>query len=193
MRRLGKEAREELSDTAKALIQVHTSEYSAMVTRISRFVSLQFVIWPVLIGALTFIWTENSKGHIPSVLAAWGSVLAVQFASQNYNFALYEVYNHVRYIEQVLRRRVVTLLHTDAVWKYERYLNKTGKAHSAWIGDIGPAIGSLAALLLSAYWRWGDWEVSDFWGFALNGVFLIQVSLSACRIVMVRRSFLHAA
>ncbi len=193
MRKHGRRAREELSDTGKALIQVHSSEYSAMVTRINRFMSLQFVVWPVLIGALTFIWTEHSKGNLPAVLVAWGSVFAVQFASQNYNFALYEVYNHVRYIEQVLRPRVVALLHTDAVWEYERYLNRTGKAHSAWIGDVAPAVGSLATLLLSAYWRWNDWEVSDFWGFALNGLLLIQVSLTACRIVMVRKDFFDAA
>jgi hypothetical protein len=188
MKKLGKRAGEELSDTEKVLIQLHASEYSAMVTRISRFMSLQFVIWPVLIGVLIFIAKEYSKRQLPADLTAWGSVFAIQFATQNYNFALYEVYNHVRYIERVLRPRVVALLGTDAVWEYERYLHKTGKAHSAWIGDIGPAIGSLVAILLSAYWRWDDWRVSDFWGFALNGILLVQVSLTAYRIVMVRKA-----
>jgi len=178
-----------LSDALKLLVQAHFTEYQAIVARISRFVSLQFVVWPVWVAFLILVATRYETKKLSPILFAWGSVLATQCAVQIYNFALYEVYNHVRYIENALRPKVATLLGTDSFWGYERYLNKTGKANHPLIGDIAPTVGSLAMIGLATLWRWHSWSKWDFLSLAIIAIVFNVIRLSAFRIVKVRAEF----
>jgi hypothetical protein len=184
-------AQDTLSDTEKVLVQLHSTEYQAIVTRISRFISLQFVVGPVLVAFLTLVATgyQHEIEIFSPFVVAWGCALATQLAVQTYYFALYEVYNHVRYVENDLRPKVERLLGTDLFWGYERYLTRTGKAYNPLIGDVGPAIFSLAAFALPALWRWDNCSGWDVLGLAVDGIFLILISVTVCNVVKVRVDF----
>lgn len=181
-----------LSDALKLLAQAHIAEYQGVTTRISRFMSVQFVVWPILVGVLSLITTTYKEGFLGPILFAWGSVAIAQVAVQTYNFALYEVYNHVRYVEIVLRPKLATIVGTDSFWGYERYLKNTGKANNPLLGDLGPTVMSVVALILVALWRRDSWEAWDFLGLAVNGLFLVGTSLSAWSLVNVRKAFVNA-
>jgi hypothetical protein len=174
------------------IVQAHVADYQAIATRISRFMSLQFVPWPGLAVFLTLVATTHRL--FDPVLVAWGTAGIAQIAVITYYYALYEVYNHVRYVETVLKPNLARLLcvHSDAFWGYERYLANTGKANDPLLGDIGPAVVSFLATALAAIARipGSGW---DYLGSILNGVLLVVTVTSVIRVVKVRKGFTRVA
>jgi len=186
---------ETLSDAATLLVHAHLAEYQTITARISRFMSLQAVPWPALVAFLTIVTIAYEKGLFdPAFIAlvAWGAAFVAQLAVQTYYFALYEVYNHVRYVENELRPKLAALLGTGSFWGYEGYLKKTGKANNPLLGDLGPAAISIAAIILASALRWKSWAASDFLGLAINGLFLTVTGLTASHVVKVRKDFAEA-
>lgn len=179
----------------KLLIKVHISEYQALETRINGFMALQFVPWPPLVVFITLVAYAYKYGFFDrtiEALVAWGTVVMVQVAVFVYNFALFEVYNHVRYIETELRPKVATLLGTDSFWGYERFLKKTGKVNNPLVGDCGLLVIPVAAIMLTIYGRWTSWLGLDFFGLVINGLLFLGVSSTASRIVKAREGFASA-
>ncbi len=176
----------------KLVVQAHVADYQAIATRISRFMSLQFVPWPALATFLTVV-AATHKSFDP-ILVAWGTAGVAQVAVLTYYFALYEVYNHVRYVETELKPKVAKLLelNTDSFWGYEKYLKKTGKANDPLFGDVGPALVSVLAVVLAAVSRipGSGW---DYLGSVVNGFLLVLTVTSVIRVVKVRRDFTDAA
>ena len=172
----------------KLLVQVHVADYQAIATRISRFMALQFVPWPALVVFLSLVASTHKL--FDPILLAWGAAGVAQVAVLTYYFALYEVYNHVRYVETELKPNLAKLLalSTDSFWGYEKYLKKTGKANDPLFGDIGPALVSVVAVTLAALARipGSGW---DYVGSLVNGLLLVLTATSAIRVVKVRRDF----
>lgn len=180
------------AEELKLVVQAHVADYQVIATRISRFMSLQFVPWPALAAFLILVGTTYKL--FDPILVAWGTAGVVQIAVLTYYFALYEVYNHVRYVETNLKPKVAELLklNTDSFWGYEKYLNGTGKANDPLYGDVGPAFVSLVAVVLAAVSRipGSGW---DYLGPVVNGVLLVLTATSAIRVVKVRKGFTVAA
>ncbi len=176
----------------KLVVQAHVADYQAIATRITRFTSLQFVPWPALAAFLTLVGGTHKL--FDPILVAWGTAGVVQVAVLTYYFALYEVYNHVRYLETELKPKLAELLklNTESFWGYEKYLKKTGKANDPLIGDVGPAFVSLLAVVLAAVSRipGSGW---DYLGSVVNGFLLVLTVTSVIRVVKVRRGFTVAA
>lgn len=174
------------------LIKAHIAEYQALANRINGFMALQFVPWPPLVVFLTLVATVYKYELFdPTIVAlvAWGAVVVVQVAVLVYNFALFEVYNHVRYIETKLKPKVATLLGTDSFCGYEKYLKETGKVNNPLIGDCGLLVFQLAAIILATYCRWTNWSKLDSFGLAVNGFVLFFTAYTAIRIVKARKGF----
>lgn len=118
----------------------------------------------------------------------------VQVTVLTYYFALYEMYNHVRYVETQLKPKVADLLklNPNSFWGYEKYLKMTGKANNPLFGDVGPALASLLAVVLAAVSRipGSGW---DYFGSMVNGVLLVLTIISVIRVVKVRKGFTVAA
>jgi hypothetical protein len=176
---------------ASALVQALLAEYQAMTSRIVLFMTIQTVPWPVLAAYLGAVVTAYFNGlftHVPVALVAWGTVLVTQFAVHAYYYALFEVYNHVRYVEQQLKPQMAKLLGTDSFWGYEHYLNKTGKASSAKLNDVAFAFISVGVMASVWNWRWATWGGGDTWGAAINGLFLVLTLWSVIRTLIVQKA-----
>lgn len=172
----------------KLIANAHVADYQVIATRISRFISLQSVPWPVLAAFLTVVYYTRS--FLDPVLVAWGTAGVAQVAVLTYYFALYEVYNHVRYIENELKPNMAKILSLspDQFWAYEKYLKKTGKANNPLYGDIGPALISFVAVALAALARIPGSGL-DYIGSILNGLLLVMTITSVIRVVKVRMDF----
>ena len=173
------------SEQQRLVVQAHVADYQVVTVRISRFISLQFVPWPALAAFLTVAYYTHT--FFDPVLVAWGTAAGAQIAVLVYYFALYEVYNHVRYIENELKPNMAKALslNPDQFWGYERYLKKTGKANSALWGDITPAAISFLAVIIAALFRIPG-SGADYIGSILNAVLLVVTVTSVIRAVKVR-------
>jgi hypothetical protein len=180
------------TEVLKLVVQAHIADYQVIASRISRFTSLQFIPVPAL-GAFLTVVVGTHKLFDP-ILVAWGTAGVVQFGVLTYYFALYEVYNHVRYLETKLKPMVANLLKVEpeSFWGYEKYLKKTGKGNDPLFGDVGPVFVSFLAVLLAALSRIppSGW---DYFGSVVNGFLLILNVTSVIRVVKVRRGFTVAA
>ncbi len=67
-----------LTGASKELLQAHFIEYQAIVTRISRFISLQFAVWPILVAFLTLAATGRHYHVLNQFQFVWVSVIAAQ-------------------------------------------------------------------------------------------------------------------
>jgi hypothetical protein len=138
----------DLSETDKLIVQAHYYEYQSSQNRITRFFTLQFSVWPILIAFLTFLFgiaDKHPSGNFIPILI-WLGIFATLFTTQFYYFSLHEVYNHVGYIENFLRPKVSTYLRRNSFWGWERHLKKFGKANPPVMGDWGPIFIPIFAL-----------------------------------------------
>lgn len=187
---------EELTDIQKFQAQAYFNDYQAMISKINWFMSLQFKLFTPLVSFVSLgVAAYNHDYHIAGV---WVTTGVVQIIAITYLFALYEVYNHVRYIETELKPKLAGLisLNTGNFWSYEKLLKKGGKAHSTTIGDaIFPVGISLISLLVSLYIRGRSVGFHMFYGWAdLIGMFatillLAKTIHSAKRTVDMRKMF----
>lgn len=185
-------AMDELTDAEKAQVQAYVAEYQAIMTRISWFMSMQFVPVGPVVAFLTLIGATHAS--FDPILVAWGTAGVAQCAVLTYYFALYEVYNHVRYVETKLKPKLASLLklETNSFWGYERYLKKFGKVNDPRFGDLLPVIPSALAFILAARTRIPEWIPGSGWDYAglmLTGILLLRTVVSATRVVKVRRDF----
>ena len=182
----------ELTEIHKLQAQAYVAEYQAMVTRINWFMSMQFVPWAPLVTFLALIAATYS--YFAPILVAWGAAAMAQVAVLVYYFALFEVYNHVRYIETELKPRMATLLtlETDLFWGYEKFLKRHGKANDPLFSDLWPVALSGIAFALAALNRipGSGW---DYVGSLVTGFLLVLTITSALRVVKTRRAFEGAA
>jgi hypothetical protein len=127
-----------MDELHKLQVQAYVAEYQAMMTRMTWFMSMQFVLSPPSVAALLSSIAAGNHKLIPFL---WVAIPVFQFTPLIYYFALHEVYNHALYIETILKPKIGTLLHLDtgSFWGWEKHLKKYGKAHNPLFGDLVPA------------------------------------------------------
>jgi hypothetical protein len=157
--------------------------------------TIQFVSWPLLLAFLSLVastFRDGVFGHPERALVIWGCAFAAQIAVLVYNFATYEIYNHVRYVETRLRPKLAALIGTNSFWGYERFLSKTGKANDPLFGDVGPLLVSLGAIGLASVAQWDCWSQWDLLGLSWNGLVFIGAVAMSLRVIAARKGFLDA-
>ncbi len=179
------------SESDRLLVQAYFQEYQAAQNRIIRFMVLQYSIWPVSIATLSFFvksFSSDTDG-IPRFGVIWGCIIAILLVIHFYLFALHEVYNQVRYIENVLRPKVSRLLRTDSFWGWERYLERTGRANPPAWGDYVPLAAAICAPLLLHWDIWGWPYINTALLIFYYAVFYFLPYKTAQRLVSLRESF----
>jgi len=187
---------DKLSDVQKLQGEAHIAEYQALMTRMSWFMSLQFM--PVVPTIAFFSFVALTQKDLSPLVVAWGAAWVVQVSVLIYYFALHEVYNHALYIEINLKERFSPILQLDTAsfWGWERHLKKFGKANDPRFGDLIPAsLGALAFLVaaISAIARCPQSWCWDCLGFVVVGLSLIGVVMLATRVLKVRAELEAAA
>src|SRR5258707_1254022 len=125
-------------DAAASLVQLHSAEYEALMTRATYFITIMATIWPLMILFLTLViggWKPSgvslgtalnslrSRGAGRSVFV-WGNLFVVQIMLLVWAQLLLEQYTIVFYLESDLRRTIQNqeLAGSFQFWNYERFL-----------------------------------------------------------------------
>jgi hypothetical protein len=101
-----------------ALAQFHAAEYSALMSRISLWTTLQYQTWPIVI--LVYGVLASLKG-LPTTLLEWFAGLAVPVAYVAFQRAMVDGLESVLMIETRLRPVASDLAGTEAFWFHERF------------------------------------------------------------------------
>jgi hypothetical protein len=174
------------------LIQLHIAEYQALTMRNTYWITMQYFLWPILIGLIGLV-TQLHNPFDPA-LRIWGIAIVIEVVVVAYYAATLEQYSNVRYIETELKPSISVLVGPESFWGYEPYL-KASRPFPAWLWEMWPLlllfgcivfpIGKRWSFLFLLTWgNWGHWAaaLSDC---ALGGFAII----SAWKAIRLRRSF----
>jgi hypothetical protein len=106
--------------TSQLLVNLHIAEYQALTARNTNWITLQFALWSIL-GIYVAVLSQ-AFASIPRELVIWGSAIVVQMIGIALNFAGYEQYNTIKYIEENLRAQLECMIGKAQFWGYEAYL-----------------------------------------------------------------------
>ncbi len=107
-------------ELTKSRIETHLAEYNALTTRLTYWITLQYVTYAIAGAALGFL--AEAWGHVDSRQLAWASILiqlCLLWALAQTNF---EIFTYVVYIERHLRPKLKELITCNSFWRFERYL-----------------------------------------------------------------------
>lgn len=147
------------------LIQVHLAEYSALTTRNTYWLTLQFALWPTAIIFLALIgqmWPSPTSVGLRHFLL-WAGLAGLQVIGQVWYLAAREQYANVAHLENVLRPRVLAALGgAKNVWLYEQNLARS-RGRGPWVSEWSIAFfsfigfsGVTGACFATAWVPW-DW------------------------------------
>jgi hypothetical protein len=171
------------------LLQLHVSEYQAIVARNSVWQSMQAGFVPLLLvfyALIAQLWST-----VDHAVLAWLSLLVFELVSFVFGQTTLEVYDNVRYVETVLRPALKNLLGTDAFWMYERWVRPRRLKFAFWYEAL-PTILTLPALGVTSAWRYGERALGDWLAFATCIVLYLLLVLLNIRMVRTRREFQRA-
>ena len=169
------------------MLQVHLSEYAALMTRITNWISLQFAVWPILLAFFGIVAVVWHKSPIPHCILVWASGLVAQLIVLHWYHCAREMYDNVIYLETVLRPRVDSLIGNDEFWTYDRWLNDRRGRGVKWF-EGWPAIISTVAVTAVAWHMW-PWSVWDWCGLGLNALLVISSLFGTYGLVERRKMF----
>lgn len=109
-----------------ALLRLHIAEYRALTTRLTRWITLQYLVYSVGAAIIAFLVQARGK-HIEMPVLFWGGLLALLLASWAYCYATWEILNTAYYLEGNLRKKIATLVGSRSFWGWEPYLSQIKK------------------------------------------------------------------
>jgi len=181
----GIETREE--NRQNRLAEFHIAEYSALTSRITYYVTLQYATWAIaaaLLGYLAPAWSTTSNHRNLEWVGLLG-VLAVSWAVLHIN---YEMLVIVRYLKEVLLPRMGTdySVTLDEALGFEGWIRKLGRVedfHRTQAPNILFGIGFVVLLvLLSRDIIHTHWAESDTWWALVSGPLLVIVCMKIQRL-----------
>jgi len=143
------------------LAELHLAEYSAITARLSTWITLQYAIYAVAGAAVAAVASSSLSGP-PRI---WIGFLILQLLAWAWLQTACEIFIHVLYVEEELKKKVASLTHSHEFWGYEPSLNKIrGKGFVKLEWTAGLAIGYVILLIGGAWllwtftrpWRWTD-------------------------------------
>jgi hypothetical protein len=160
-----------------ALAQFYVAEYTAMMDSVSVWKTLQYALWPILLGAWLLLGEFSTK--MPKYMAIWGAALVLPLGYLAYQAAAIDALSGVLLIERDLRPLAAALVGTDQFWLHER-VYRTSRPQSllwnyaAWppVLCFGLAFVALAYRRTTERLSWKDWL-----GFTLCLLFSVWVTL----------------
>ena len=141
-------------------LYLHIAEYSALTTRITYWITLQFSIASVAGGALGLLLA--SSGFFSPEVRIWVAVLIVNAFICVYYYTLFEIMNNSQYLECELAPRVRALAPGALIWQYENF-----RSRNAFYSAKGLYISvgwSLAVTGVGVWLRWPPLSKSDILG-----------------------------
>lgn len=166
-------------------LSAHLAEYSSLTTRCTYWIAIQYALWPVLAGLLTFaasLWNTVAHG-----LLIWTSAAAVQLLLLGWNTSLGEIYKAVRYLEREVRPAVQAIVGEQPIWRYETYNAEQRRALPIW-WEYGTPAACFILLILLAATRF-PFQRADVFGLAGNALLLVCTTAQTIAIIHTRQNF----
>ncbi len=170
-------------DLRKGLLDVHLFEYSALTTRITYWIAIQYGLFGLAGAYLGFAVQASSRVTVPTLVLT--SVLVLEVLTWAVLQTQYEIFNTAHYIESHLKPKVALLVGSDnSFWGWEPYLDSQrakGYIHFEWkwASLLLVLMFGLAVLLwfpisamtrgrwVSATYSWYFWGLADLYVFVL--------------------------
>lgn len=118
---------EELENAGAA--QFHAAEYSVLMSRVSKWETLQYATWPILIVVITFL---AQMENLPPNYRWWAALISTWIVYVAYQGIMLNMLHSVLVIERDLRPIASQLVKSDNFWIYERTRQKDFPANPAW-------------------------------------------------------------
>lgn len=171
------------------LIQLHVAEYQAVTTRNTYWVTLQYALGPITVGA--FVVLVEGRSFVSGSLLSWATAVFFDLIMLVYYGILYEIYNNTRYLECELGREIRNLFPGRRFWLYERYL-RARKSYPPW-WDFSPMVLCVGAPCAAAFFRRTSWLVGDWIGLGVCLVLTAMALRLALGSVKAQREFRGAS
>jgi len=107
--------------TAQFLAQFYTAEYSAIMSRISTWSTLQYALFPILLAAFAIL---SKMDNVSVNFRLWIAVVVLLVGYLAYQGTMLNALQNVLMIERYLRPLASRLVGTDQFWIHERTLPK---------------------------------------------------------------------
>ncbi len=173
------------------LLQVHLAEYNALTTRATYWLTLQFAIWPIVVGLwglLALIW-----GKLPDAIVLWCGVCLSQAFGLMWYGMIIEIYRAARYIERDLRPMVkVAIGDCPGFWTYEQRNREDRGELLPLVWEWPIAIGAIIIVGSITVLRFPSWGASDYFASVFNGVLALAMVGSAIASGRIRREIVDA-
>jgi hypothetical protein len=108
MRKISRKLNTPNLEESKMMLQLHISEYSALTTRHTYLITLQYGIISILIIFLTFVYSYRHS--IDANIFFWVTFAGIQAFILILNNNIYDINNYIYYIETDLRKMIHSLL-----------------------------------------------------------------------------------
>jgi hypothetical protein len=189
-----------------SLVQLHSVEYEALMTRATYFITIMATIWPLLILFLTLViaaWKPTgvsmsmalsslrSPGAERTVFV-WGNLLVIHVMLIAWAQILLQQYTIVLYLESGLRQTIEKqeLAGRFQFWNYERFLMRRLGTGSTW-WELLPAIG-LGTTILSLAYVLRPLSKGDYVGVCANTSASLLLFIISGLAIMTRRRWQNA-
>lgn len=143
--------------STSSILQLHIAEYSALTTRITYWITLQFSIAPVATGALILLATTYPLFSL--AVMGWAAVVIVDAFLCVYYYTLFEIMSNSQYIECDLAPRIREIVPDALFWQYENYRNRSSFYSPR--GLYIPVIISIGVTLAGLWLRWPPLSNAD--------------------------------
>lgn len=175
-----------IPDGDRGLLLVHLAEYNALTTRVTYWLTLQFAVWPIMMGLgalLALLW-----GKLPNTVVLWGGALLAQMFGVMWYAVTIELYRAVRYIEQDLRPLVEAAIgNRSRFWNYERRNHEDRGEFLPFIWEWPVALGGLIIVGWISIRRPLPWGMGDYIAFASNALLSLGMVVAAINARKIRR------
>lgn len=179
--------------TDSGLLQLHLAEYNALTTRVTYWLTLQFTVWPIVIGfwgLLALLW---ASGKVPEVPLLWGGAFISQAFGLMWSGVTIEIYRAARYVEQDLKHMIEGAIGEGAAfWQYEQRNQEDRGELLPFVWEWPIAVGGLVIVGWVAVRRL-PWGAGDYFAFSLNAALALGLVAAAIAGGRIRREITSAA
>jgi hypothetical protein len=115
-----------------SLLQISLAEYTALINRITYWITLQFFVWPIFLAYFAIAAQVWAAHLLPAAVLNWGGVLVAEVTVIHWYHAAAEMYGNAKYLETVLCPCLQRLVPGQKFWGWERFRHSSEGRGPTW-------------------------------------------------------------
>lgn len=184
------------TERSERLADIHIAEYNALTSRITYFVTMQYVVWGIAAGLFGYLaplwWTGHSHQNLEWIGLL--CLLAVTWAVLHINYEFLAIVQYLK--EQLLPNMGVPVADLDEALGFERWIRTLGmeNLHRDQATSLPFLVGFVALVVL--LWRdfsYAKWSSSDTWWAVLSGSLVVVIFVKVWRLEALKKRLNRAS